>query len=497
MSAQQASAQSDDEEAPHIASAPLSGVAGLWGRLVWGDIAHLLLLTMLVVVAHAADWLHVTEGYYRRHAVTTHAAREMDATTIERAPASVHNVQMFEVSAKLRAQLLESKVEAEDKAVQRLGGVRPIDRCKFAELLQELAKKRATLPDLSFTTHVIAIDVDVAPLNAADEAHCSADMERALLALRATARVIAITTPRDDPEEAGARDRFMGKTCEAVADRGALYYASPAVFHERHGYPLDFLHDAKPPPTSPFLDKLLRFLHLVKQPPHDAAAANAAPVFPSLGNMLALAAWPAIRSGADPQRTLTSLCQLAGTTSASANPAFLESLLGARDSGKCESVDAAARRCAPRPTDTYRTAAYNWRLLHPDRLLITPIKRPQPFDCTDVDCVDESVPKSALLMVSIDGGDQQDKFDVPQAAADPVGGAAMHALQALSIGDRDDELELHSGWAVVVDLLVGLAFLVAWKGVALWIATWGSLPSSRFMARLVAPAAIALFLYWV
>lgn len=469
-----------------------SGVVAFWGQRVWGDTAHLLLLTMLVVVAHAVGVLHDTEGYYRRHAATANAASELDQPTIARAASDVHRVQMLEVSAKLRTQWLERQVDAADRAVQRLGGVRPIDRCEFAALLQDLADKRAAPTDVRNPAQIIAIDVDVTPLNAADETRCGDTMATALRALRAGAVVIAITTPREDVAEADVRNRFMSKTCGTGQGPGALHYASPAVFHERHGYPLDFLHSARAAPSWPWLDRLLRFVHLAGNPPDDAAA-EAAPVFPSLGNLLALAAWPAGQDKAQTQHALNSLCRLAGKSS-SGHRALLESLLGGRSAVDCEVGGGAAGACAPQVLHSYNTAAYNWRWLHPDRLLSTPITRRQPFGCAEIDCVDKGVLTAAPLMISIDGGDQQDKFDVPQAAADPVSGAAMHALQALSI-DPDDDLELHSIWGLVIDLLVGLVFLAAWKLMAVWIATWSELPSLSFMAGLVTPAAIALVLY--
>lgn len=360
-------------------------------------------------------------------------------------------IQQIELSGEFRALALEEP--APDAAtIQRLDGVRPLSRKAMAQLLTALAECLgsgdtcpSTLPDRTTRPRVLALDLDLAPLQACSGAaaeECDAVLE-ALNALRRHVHVVLIALKRPGQEDNDLVARFVrdsGCTRDdttPTATRHGLYFASPLLFERSHQGPLKF--------------------------PALRAHGEPAHWFPSLGTVT----WMASQAPADPQqdeaarerqRTLTRLCEAAHESTQA-----LELALGG----------GAAHEGTP--DHDYRWRYLNWLAMEDEQALaFTPVglppadTHPQAGHCLPgpqrqacLDSVNDTLRKFGLsagtLLLSVDAGGRNDKFSSPGLRAEPVSGATVHAIQALSMGrDFADS----RGRGIAADLVMGALMMV-------------------------------------
>ncbi len=365
-------------------------------------------------------------------------------------------VQHIEIGATARVAHLEQRDGLAIPEIERIGGVAPISRDRMAELLADLAAKldRSVDPQRSRTGWIVAVDVDLAPLNdKATGVESLAAMRRALDGLRVHADVVSILLPRPTVEGRRARNAFMveagcSRASETASARGSsatprgLYFASPRIFHKVGGYPVDF-------PTT------LRDARTRGAAASPGTAAAPPPRFPSLGTAIYLLHRGSLKP--DDIETLTALCEQAHANAGQrgSDGQLLEDMLPPQ--GRFDAYDA------------YRSKRFNWRLLDSAQLSGTVVDRLQPESAAapipgaPVRLVDLAPSRltSPVLLLGIDGGARHDKFEIADAEHRQVSGALLHGLQALSLETPVSSCD--GNWCgLLADVALGLAFAVAW-----------------------------------
>lgn len=437
------------------------------------------LLTLLTVVLHGLHWLEVTEGLAMRHVYRGHLAGSGQAAMLEVSEAS-QRIHIIEASASMRARELDTRGDRLDSTqVDRVGGVRPIDREKMAGLILRLASRLKGLPE-GERPKVVAIDVDLAPLLAGD----GPPMAWALDRLREVSTVISIVMDRADADQRLARNQFMVETARCTGggvlpagdgNAGAkpLYFASPRVFQPINAgsdYPLKFPYGtARYGPS----------LH-----PLQPASGH----FPSLSNLVALA----LQAGTGPApEALTLLCRQAAQKPT--NGMLLEDLIaGHRTAQDCKD-DAKDPNCRLFDREGYQELPINWTLQDGDHIRRTQIDDSDrlALQVERAEVLHADLLRAGTLILAIDGGAGHDKFEAAAPTHEPIGGATLLALQALSV--REDKALLdHSLAGVLVDLAAGLAFLVLWATlVGLLKPLAEALPDLALVLKLVSAPALA------
>lgn len=437
----------------------------------------MLLITLIVVIVHGLHVpdLEATEGHFRREVLARWATDRLAGGDTAQ-PTGATRLRVLEVSSGLRIRELEpGGGQLPETAIARLQGIRPLARCKTADLLQRLAGQLPAATGASPPGRLVVIDFDLAPIGSNPAGDCVPEMSAVLGQLRQKATVLAILMSRQDPADRQARNAFWtqaaqctGATPPAAADvraapRQPLYLASPQVFHAHHGYPLDF-------PVGPRRAWL--------GAPDAAQAREFGAVFPSVGNLIGvvLGSTPPSDDGA---RALIALCaQMAPPWSAEA--CTLEDRLDA-SSAAARSACAGQGMHGQRVTGVDATptinrvarlahSAYNWRLREDRQLGFTPLVRLQQLstDCTGFDCIDGRLLNVPVLVLSVDGGAGRDEYAVPNVTPDRVSGAELHALQHLS-QLPGQVMHANSAVAVLADFIAGLLFLGAWVAARLWL----------------------------
>ncbi|WP_295644904.1 hypothetical protein [uncultured Methylibium sp.] len=365
-------------------------------------------------------------------------------------------IQHIEIGATARVAHLEQRDGIAIPEIARIGGVAPISRDRMAELLADLASRldRSGNPQGSRTRWIVAVDVDLAPLNEkATSVDSLATMRRAIDDLRAHADVVAILLPRPTVEGRRARNAFMvdagcsraNETAATHASSAALrglYFASPRIFHKPGGYPVDF------PAT-------LREARSVGPDGSRPVGGAAPPRFPSLGAAVYLLHRGSLQL--DDIEALTALCEQAHANGAKSGSdgRLLEDMLP--PDGNFDAYD------------TYRPQRFNWRLLDSAQFSSTVVNRLQPESLATstpgvpVSLVDLAPSRltGPVLLLGVDGGARHDKFEIADAENQRVSGAMLHGLQALSLDTPVSNCD--GTWCgLLADVVLGLTFAVAW-----------------------------------
>lgn len=457
-------------------------------RQVWSSLATLTLLTLLAVALHHKHVFDWTEGLFRRLVLETSASRRLDDFSIPRHSDPGKTVNVLMVSPWLRISDLEMGSDRlpgspaaqkgdREGVVGRVGGVRPIDRCKFAGLIKEQLTPQVRLLQNRQYLKVVGLDVDIAPvLEEEADQDCSRHMVEAISELRNYVTVVAIVMSRESEALRRARNAFYGphgvrcttkKEPLSKSPPYPLYLASPRVFHDVHSYPIDFPFEAK----HDFLQR-----HGSWPPEKDS-------MFPSLSNLLLATAF---RSSPAYEKSKTMLCDQA--VSPLGEQVLLEDRIAGSLPDKCLDPKS-GDDCLRFDQDRYETRAINWRLLETEDIrTISWSQRDQWAGAKE----NNDVFSAAALILGVDSGTGLDKFLGATITADPIPGAALHALQAVSMQDESRVLYLQSLGAVLADFLVGLAFLLAWKTLSLLIDWSKPGPDTRQMLRIVMPVVLAV-----
>lgn len=475
---------------------PLSPWAffGLVGRQVWNSLATLTFLTLVAVALHHFHVFDATEGVLRRMVLNTAVGRQMDEATTRRADAT-HGVSvvMLDAFARINELEMDSADLKEKSLIDRVAGARPIDRCKFADVITSLANQLQKTEHSQYLK-VVGLDVDIAPVADNDRDHvCNTRMAEAVEKLRKSVAVVAIVMDRESEELRNVRNNFYGKAgidCtlpetvkESKAESGSstaahhLYLASPRVFHSTYSYPIDFPSEAKAGGS------------------HEAASSWRPPtdtVFPSLSNLLLATAF---RSGDAFLKSATMLCEQAlmqtGTRESRHDRTLLEDRIGERFPDKCSEFPG-DDACLKFSLDRYASRPVNWRWILTDDVHVYAVSKLTELSDYKLR-PDNDYFSAAALIVGVDGGAGYDKFS---GTLDAIPGAALHALQAVSVQDGSHVLYLQSIWALLADFAVGLAFLFAWKALSLLLDRGLPGTASRQLLKLVLPVALAVLLGW-
>lgn len=390
-----------------------------------------LVLTAVTQILHACNFQALSRF---DHAFTTAVvSRLLQPEAIEARSEKRHDlmaVQQIEVGADLRVLHMEAQ-QTDADTVRRLDGIRPIDRAAMAALLQQLAKCLAEPTCLAPDAHpkVLAIDVDLAPLPK-DESSLP-EMIAALQALRRHVEVVAIVLDRSDDEQRRARNAFM-RTAECTQQKDltapnshahGLYFASSRLLQRAGSGPLYYLDEAKSQ--------------------HEAIA----PRFPSLGMLAYLATGPKTFSDND-RASLTNLCEQAHSNKTK----LTEDHMLAAD---------APGLVVRELEHQYRTRYFNWTLLHSEALRYLPLRsidEQQAWTKQLQAQLQDLQLQAPILVLNIDGGAGNDRFQTPGALMAPVSGATLHALQALSL-----QQSLHAATlsGALADLVLGLICVLA------------------------------------
>ena len=436
----------------------------------FGNLPLVLVLSFLTVILHHHGLLDVTDSFFMRWAVQDYLTEpDPDDKGLPlsrpRSPQS-DRIQVLEASAAMRVRELEPQ-RPDSSDIERVGGVRPIDRAKLANVLTQLAElldqrvhprsgSNSGLPKL------IAIDVDVTPLGEKDDGRL---MIQALHRLRKHASVVTLAMERPTAAQRLARNRFMLKaacTQKGTETTKALYFASPGIF------PARFRNYQTFPVTFPFLAETASSF----QP--------AGTHFPSLSNLLHLSQDEGAKG--DGRRALTLLCDQA------AHPPAGEGLI---------LQDIVAQGSHGFDDRLYGALATNWTLQKTDLIGWATLEsrahlklKPASADWKRADALLDA----GVLLISVDGGDGHDKFSIPSLSHEPVSGAMVHALQALSVKDGR-QLHNHSGRAFLVDVAIGFVFLLAWYPVRWLVHALPKVLVPIFHAA--APLALALAGGWL
>ncbi len=525
----------------------MAATAGRVGRTIWPHLPLVVLLSMGTVILHSLHVLDATEGYFMRWAVQVHLMGEAAADKLQRTADASLRVQVIEAGVAMRIKELEYGDDAPIQQLQRVGGVRPIDREKFARLLAALATR---LADDAHKAHqgagnpahgpappqplprVVAIDVDIAPLPedqtpapqpqvAQRTTAANAAMAAALNALRQHAMVIAVVMDRDTPEQRQSRNLFLVNQAgctraavpggagqplapaalrQAVADPPAdhpLYLASSRVFHDlqRHhaGYPLSFAYAGVGSAAS--ATELADPARQALQPTGSH--------FPSLSNLIHLSTPSVSRKDAD-RSALTLLCDQAARALVQRLPdaLVLEDLAsGHRPKSCAPSSTADEAHCQVFDPDQYLQRRINWRFQDSDLLGRTELESAcqLPGTCsasTQPKLADEHLHAGALI-IGVDGGARHDKYEVASVTADAISGATLHALQAVSARPGHD-LRALSAWALGIDILAGAIFLLLWQPVQQQLQRARHVPRTLVnLLRVPLPVLLALALGWL
>ncbi len=388
-------------------------------------------------------------------AVVQEVARQRELSETIKPPAP-HELQIhqLEVSARVRVETLEQRAGVEG-VVQRLGGVAPIQRGALAEVITALASRLPEAkgePDPA-STPIVAIDIDLAPLEGGATSTKEQDtMLNAINALRAKAHVIAVVLPRAAGANGGRKERneFMQKAkCTRVIGAAAtapnqdprtrpnaLFFASPRLFHDAGSYPtrypyqLDDKDKSDLPPHYPSLGTLtlLQFEH---QFMHHA----------SQGSDVDEKEHARLSSA---RQTLTIMCEQA--YAAHPESELLE--------------DRMATPAAQDIAKAYKEQRYSWRLLDDPRLQQTVTDKPDLSDWAWN--LPPGMMQRPVLLLGIDGGASYDKFGIAGISPEPVSGASLHALQALSIKAQHYPIVEKSA-GILVDGLLGILYWMTWE----------------------------------
>ncbi len=463
------------------------------GRFLHG-LPAVLLLTLLTVIVHKFHAFDAFDSWFTRQSVQVllTARHELSEPVIPTAGQRDDVIQVVEVGTALRIQALEHDGKnLKQTELDRIGGVRPIDRDKLADLIEALA---AALPIDDPKPAVVAIDIDVAPLFDAPCDPLPASVfqpptppriAEALNTLREKVHVIVIAMSRPEKSQRRCRNNFMvrvGCTMSSPArvdhPRNGLYFASPRLFHDHYDYALKYPFDALQSPHS--LDKLFDwFPWRLNARPTPAPVADAP--FPALGNLinLRLKANPDDREMA----SLTALCREARRPGPE-NDLLEDSI----DEGRFE-------------LDAFEPRRVNWKLLDGDGIRSTllsndevdradgPIKALVPLA--------SHVLRSRVIILGVDGGSRHDRFDAATVAPDPISGALMHALVAKSSAEPVQE---NASIAFSIDALVGIAFVTLWAATVVLLARVAQrsrLPSTFGWLAAAMPIVLALGIGWV
>lgn len=435
-----------------------------WRRLspFWHWLSAIALAMAGSALIEESKWLDSFED-----AVVREVARQRSLQDDLKAPGPGElQIQHLEISARARVAQLEQRTDVAD-VIERLGGVAPVDRGQMAKVIQSLAQ-RLPEPVAPAARPIVAIDVDLAPLErtgTTDEQR--RDVLRALRALREKAHVIAVVLPRA-AGPAGGRDKrncFMRQAaCTRLAGsaaerpgadaqcpiphpevppdvRGALFFASPRLFHQTASYPTKYPYRLSKeadlsaegagslPPYFPSLGTLIREQHKHAFPHHGESAGAAS----ATAGLDATAL----------RQTLTFLCEEAHS------PQGDGELLEDRMSSPSASGIA----------KSYDEQRYSWRLLDDPRLQQTVIN--------DIESIDKPEQLGAValnrpvLLLGIDGGAAYDKFGIAGISAQSISGAGLHALQALSIEWQPNAL-VQKFAGIAVDVVVAAAYSLTW-----------------------------------
>jgi hypothetical protein len=425
------------------------------GLQVRGSLPVLLLLCLLTAFIHQCHLLDNLDGWFMRKAVESVVLgqHQAEGSTLE-LPDWNKRIVVLEASTLMRVTQLEHGGQDLDQStLDRLGGVRPIDRIKFAEFLNALASRLELMHEkqLQLPT-VVAIDVDMTPLQPSTASAESDAMRAALNRLRKHVHVVAIVLDRQTEDERRARNRFMVKEAECSlespgTDKKGLYYASSRVFYEAYGYPLHF-----PQARNSGLRGLVSSRS--DTPGQEADCTEPGCEYPSVANLIhALAekkASPATHA------TLTHLCY-----QASREPK--DGLIPEDRVAGRECLPGYESDCTYPIKDRYRLQRINWKLAG-----IGPIEphllAPESAALTQKGAVtlgrlDLAALSAGTVLVGIDGGSRQDRFDGATVMTGPISGAQLHALQAAS---RSDPVAENYSLGMLIDFVVGLVFLASW-----------------------------------
>lgn len=392
-------------------------------------------------------------------------------------------IEQLEIGASARVAQLEQKDVSIASEVTRLQGVAPIDRGKMAEALNRLACGLEKTAEERQHPAIVAIDVDLAPLGRDATPQTDVDaMHGAIDRLRKYAHVIAVALPRSEVESRLDRNAFMTQAqCTRLEDppprapRYGLYFASARLFHRAGEPPLEFPYALKrcnDDDTLPVFPSLGTLIHLR----HGTQAG------PSCGTHWdRLIQW---LTDAPParQRTLTALCEQAhDAQGAGSDGVLLE--------------DRFPKESAETLLEPYRQHLFNWRLLDSTQLGYTIVPTVQELEPAAAFATTLPADKTRsdlqpkVLLLGIDGGARHDKFDIAGVSPEPVSGAALHGLQALSVGTGLSESSLAG---LLFDILIGLLFALAWALLNPLLKCWRSaMPAVGGWFSAAAPAALA------
>lgn len=455
-----------------------------WDGFRLGLPAALVLLALSAIIAHFKP-LATLDAWMMGDIAARRSALE---ASLEIGPEM--QLEQLEIAASARVAELEQKNVRVASEVARVGGVAPIDRAEMAKALRSVASGLAKTAAERKHPAIVAIDVDLAPLGQGATPPTAVEaMHGAITELRQYAHVIAVVLPRSEVASRLERNAFMTQAqCTRQIGRSAsetppygLYFASARLFHR-----------AGEPP--------LAFPYALKQCDDD----DALPIFPSLGTLMHLrhgtqtgpscgTPWDRLvrwlKDAPPPrQRTLTALCEQAHDAQGTGSDGML---LEDRFSEK-------------KPADTllepYKQLMFNWRLLDSTQLGYTIVPTVQELETTVAFATTLPADKTGsdlhpkVLLLGIDGGARHDKFDIAGVSPEPVSGAALHGLQALSVGT----VLSGSAWiGLAYDVAVGLLFAIFWALLSPLLARWrGAMPTLGGWVTALAPAGLAFLFIW-
>jgi hypothetical protein len=324
----------------------------------------------------------------------------------------------------------------------------------MAELLLALAERLP--PAEPGGGRVLAIDIDLAPLEG--EATPTFDREQMLKALdklREKAHVIVIVLPRPAGASGAreARNQFMTQVgctrlspvAASPSGRHALFFASPRLFQSTGSYPTKYPYE---------LDRDSK-----------GAAGNAdgeralPPHYPSLGTLMHLQFTHRFAHDQVPVAAMESERNAEVSSARQTLTALCEQAHAAQPGGELLEDRMASSATAQDIAKAYQQRRYSWRLLDDPSLQHTVVERTKTSGWASD--LGEGVLDRPVLLLGIDGGAGHDKFGIAGISAQPISGAGLHALQALSIGTRPSPL-LDKLAGIGVDLLLGLIYWLAW-----------------------------------